>query len=158
MYRAAIDRKNARPQPDAFQSLTRGTDVRRREPEPGTAGTPGRAVARGGQGTLKGTGRDPGTRARWQWQAGDSRDSAQRGRRTLRLRSARGRAQGGVALPPHFRESSLPLAQTAGLARGGRGGGLRGSGFWGQGSLYGLQSPCCVITVPFQEKWIKEHR
>lgn len=54
--------------------------------------------------------------------------------------------------PPHFRESSLPLAQTAGLARGGRGGGLRGSGFRGQGSLYGLQSPCCIITVPFQEK------
>lgn len=64
MYRGAIDRKNVRPQPDAFQALTRGTDVRRREREPGTAGTPGRAVARGGQGALKGTGRDPGTRAR----------------------------------------------------------------------------------------------
>ena len=37
MYRAAIDRRNARPETDAFQALTSGIDVRRRErePEPG---------------------------------------------------------------------------------------------------------------------------
>lgn len=68
MYRAAIDRKNAHAEPDAFQALTSGIDVRRREqePEPGTAGTPGRAAARGGQGAVKGTGRGARTRVRGQ--------------------------------------------------------------------------------------------
>lgn len=51
MYSAAIDRKNAPPQPEAFQALTRGTDVRRREREPhsGNAG-PGRAERQPGEG------------------------------------------------------------------------------------------------------------
>lgn len=70
MYRAAIDRKNAHAEPDAFQALTSRIDVRRRqrerEREPGAAGTPGRAAARGGQGAVKGTGRGGRTQARGQ--------------------------------------------------------------------------------------------
>lgn len=127
MYRAAIDRKNARPEPDAFQTLTSGIDVRRREREPGTAGTRGRAAAPGRAGRREGHGegsRDPGQgtvtgRGR--------RDSAPRGRRTCELRWAPGQAQGAwPCLPAHFREPSLPLAQTASLARGGPGEGFDG--------------------------------
>jgi hypothetical protein len=90
MYRAAIDRRNARPETDAFQALTSGIDVRRRErePEPGTAGTPDAAAARGGQGGREGHGegrRDPGQGT---VTGQGRRDSAPRGRRTCRLRWA----------------------------------------------------------------------
>lgn len=97
MYRAAIDRKNARPEPGAFQALTSGTDVRRREREPGTAGTPGRAAAQPGRAGRRqghGEGRsDPGQVT----ETGRGRP----GLRPARPEDARPpTGSGGVALPP----------------------------------------------------------
>lgn len=106
-----------------------------------------RQPSRGGQGAVKGTGRDSRTQARWPRPAGAARDSAPRGPRTLGLGSAAHWLRGGVALPPRPLPGALGPASADHWSRerwARRG--WRGSGSWSLVWSWHQGAPCYVIT------------